>query len=137
MIDLSPEELTAVVQTIDLPNDTERDDHAGVSTHLRSAFSKLMAARRTERPLITATFKTPDGEVSARVQRTRDGVVSLAWMADTHVHGDWTLVRDGDGDGIEWHSHGELVAPPSDDVLSRNIKNVLRVATRAMLVWVS
>ena len=90
-----------------------------------------------ENPLILAKFKTPDGEIDARVQRTCDGVVALAWMTDVHVHGDWTLVRDGDGDGIEWHHSGEMVKPPTDDELSRNIKNALRNATRAMLAWVT
>lgn len=85
------------------------------------------------RALITATFKTPEGEIEARVQRTPEGAVALAWMTDTHVHGDWTLVRDADGSGIEWL----LVAPPTDDELAANKKNALRNATRAMLAWVT
>ena len=91
----------------------------------------------TERPLITATFKTPEGEIEARVQRTPEGAVALAWMTDTHVHGDWTLVRDADGSGIEWRHGGLLVAPPTDDDLAANKKNALRNATRAMLAWVT
>jgi hypothetical protein len=111
----------------------------GIDTFLgrgESTIKGAVAVTTTERPLIVATFKTPDGEITARVQRKPDGVVSLAWMTDTHVHGDWTLVRDGDGDGIEWMHGGLTVAPPSDDEISRNIKNALRNATRAMLAWV-
>ena len=95
----------------------------------------------TERPLITATFKTPEGEIEARVQRTPEGAVAIAWMVDTRVHGDWTLVRDADGagrgTGIEWRHGGLLVTPPTDDDLSTNKKNALRYATRAMLAWVT
>lgn len=91
----------------------------------------------TERALIVATFKTPDGEVEARVQRTPEGAVALAWMTDTHVHGDWTLVRDADGYGVEWKRGGVTVARPTDDELSPNKKNILRLATKAMLVWVT
>lgn len=138
-LDLSYEELRSVVQTLDLPLDQARDAHVGISPPMRSAFTKLAAAyneTRAERPVIFASFKTPEGEIEARVQRTPDGVVALAWMTDVHVHGNWTLIRDADDAGIEWRHDGVTVAPPTDDELSRNKKNALRSATRAMLAWV-
>jgi len=140
-LDLSRDELRSIVERIDLPLDQTRDAHVGISPTVRAAFSKLAAAHNvaretTERPLIAATFKTPVGEIEARVQRKPDGVVALAWMTDTHVHGDWTLVREADDSGIEWRHSGLLVAPPSDVELPPDMKNALRNATRAMLAWV-
>ena len=139
-LDLSPDELRSIVERIDLPLDTSRDEYVGISPTMRAAFTKLVAAhneaRTVERPLILAKFKTPDGEVEARVQRTPDGAVALAWMTDTHVHGDWTLIRDADGFGVEWMHGGLTVVQPTDDELSHNKKNILRLATRAMLSWI-
>ena len=90
-----------------------------------------------ERPLILATFKTPEGEINARVQRTAEGAFAIAWMTDTHVHGDWTLIRAADESSIEWRHNGVLSLPPTDDEFSKNKKNALRNATRAMLAWVT
>lgn len=139
-LDLSPDELRSIVQHIDLPLDTTRDESAGISPTMRSAFTKLAdahnEARKAERAVIIATFKTPEGEITARCTRLPDGVAAMAFMTDTHVHGDWTLIRDADGGSIEWRHGGMIVAPPTDDELSKNKKNALRNATRAMLAWV-
>lgn len=89
--------------------------------------------------LITATFKTPEGEVEARVHYPPDGegAVAIAWMIDVHVHGDWTLVRDADGWITEWRHGGLVVAAPTDTELSEEKKLTLRSATRSMLAWVT
>lgn len=139
-LDLSPDELRAIVERIDLPFDTSRDEYTGISPTVRSAFNKLSKAnhemRAAERAVIIATFKTPEGEITARVTRLPDGVAAMAFMTDVHVHGDWTLIRSADDTGIEWRSNGMIVPTPTDDELSKNKKNALRNATRAMLAWV-
>ena len=89
--------------------------------------------------LVTATFKTSEGEVSARVQHppNGEGAVAIAWMTDVHVHGDWTHVRDADGWITEWRHGGLVVAAPTDSQLSEEKRLALKSATRSMLAWVA
>lgn len=89
--------------------------------------------------LITATFKTPEGEIEARAQSQGEGegAVAIAWMTDVHVNGDWTLVRDADGFITEWRHGGLVVAAPTDSELSEEKKLALRRATRSMLAWMA
>ena len=89
-----------------------------------------------ERALIMAMFKTPEGEVSARIQRDPDGVSTAASFAGDPALADWILLRDADGASLEWY-HGGLVVDPKTVPLTDNQKNALRVATRSMLVWVT
>ena len=89
--------------------------------------------------LVTATFKTPEGEIEARVQCPveGEGAVAIAWMTDVHMHGDWTLVRDADGWITEWRHGGLIVAAPTDSELSEEKKIALRSAARSMLAWMA
>lgn len=92
---------------------------------------------------VHAAFKTPHGEITARANWIvdRHGPLpaprssAIAYMTDTHIHGDWTVILSSTDSNIEWRHGGVIVGAPFEHELKPELRAELVRAARVMLAW--